>query len=38
MQEKLYQTKRKVAEGFKEAMRIVFDEYLPQWNYREIPN
>ena len=37
VQEKLYQTKRKVAEGYKEAMRIVFDPYLPRWNYRVIP-
>jgi hypothetical protein len=38
IQEKLYQTKRKVAEGFKEAMKIAFDPYLPQWNYRVIPS
>lgn len=30
-------TKRKVAEGFKERMRIQFDDYLPQWNYTAIP-
>ena len=23
--------------GFKEAMRIVFDEVLPKWNYRAVP-
>jgi transposase len=33
----VYQTGRKVAEGFKEQMRIVFDAFLPQWNYRAIP-
>ena len=38
IQEKLYHTKRKVAEGFKEAMKIVFDPYLPRWNYRVIPS
>jgi hypothetical protein len=34
---KVYETGRKVAEGFKESMRIVFDEYLRQWNYIAIP-
>jgi transposase len=34
---KAYQTGRKVADGFKETMRIVFDEQLPQWNYRALP-
>lgn len=29
----VYETGRKVAEGFKETMRIVFDDYLPAWNY-----
>ena len=38
LQEKLYQTKRKVAEGFKEAMKIVFDPIMPRWNYRVIPS
>jgi hypothetical protein len=33
----VYQTGRKVAENFKAKMRIVFDELLPQWNYRAIP-
>ena len=35
--EKVYQTKRKVAEDFKLNMRIVFDTVLPRWNYRAIP-
>ncbi len=35
--DKVYQTGRKVAAGFKENMRIVFDDFLPQWNYRAIP-
>ena len=35
---KEYQTGRKVQEGFKEHMRIVFDNYLPQWNYIAIPS
>lgn len=34
---KVYQTGRKVAENFKENMRIVFDNFLPQWNYRAVP-
>jgi hypothetical protein len=36
--DKVYKTKRKVAEGFKETMQIVFDKYLPRWNYRAVPN
>ena len=35
--DKVYQTSRAVAADFKEHMRIVFDEVLPQWNYRAIP-
>jgi transposase len=35
---KVYETGRKVAEGFKESMRIVFDEHLGQWNYTAIPD
>lgn len=30
---KVYETGRKVVDGFKESMRIVFDKYLGQWNY-----
>ncbi len=36
--DKVYELKRKVADGFKDSMRIVFDELLPQWNYRAIQN
>ena len=36
--DKVYQTGRKYAEGFKETMKIVFDEILPKWNYRAIPS
>jgi hypothetical protein len=32
-----FATKRKVADDFKETMRIQFDDYLPQWNYTAIP-
>ena len=35
--EKVYETGRKCAEGFKETMKIAFDELLPKWNYRAIP-
>ena len=34
---KVYATGRKVAEKFKERMKIVFDHYLGKWNYRAIP-
>jgi transposase len=33
----VYQTGRKVAEDFKANMRIIFDDFLPQWNYRAVP-
>jgi hypothetical protein len=35
--DKVYQTGRKDAEGFKQDMKIVFDEILPRWNYRAVP-
>jgi hypothetical protein len=35
--EKTYQTGRKVADNYKETMRIIFDDFLSQWNYRAIP-
>jgi len=35
--DKPYKTGRKVAQEFKETMEIVFDEYLPQWNYTAKP-
>jgi hypothetical protein len=35
--EKVYETGRKGAAGFKETMKIIFDEFLPKWNYRAIP-
>jgi hypothetical protein len=34
---KEFKTGRKVAEDFKENMRIQFDEFLPQWNYVAAP-
>lgn len=33
----VYKTGRQVADGFKENMRIVFDEHLKQWNYVAVP-
>jgi hypothetical protein len=35
--DKVYQTGRKVAEGFKENMTLVFDSYLPECNYTAVP-
>ncbi|MEN8128917.1 MAG: hypothetical protein ABFS45_01710 [Pseudomonadota bacterium] len=35
--DKVYETGRKYSEGFKETMRIVFDDVLPQWNYTAVP-
>jgi hypothetical protein len=34
---KIYEKGRKVAEGFKKRMGIVFDNLLPRFNYRAIP-
>jgi len=36
--DKVYQTGRKYAEGFRENMKIMFDEVLPKWNYRRFPS
>ena len=35
--DKVYAKGRKVVDGFKKNLPIVFDEYLPKWNYRAIP-
>jgi hypothetical protein len=32
-----YQTGRKVTEEYKQTMEIVFDDYLPKWNYTAVP-
>lgn len=37
LMDKVYETGKKVAESFKKTMKICFDDYLPQWNYRAIP-
>ena len=34
---KIYDTCRKVADNFKKDMNIIFDEFLPNWNYRAVP-
>ena len=33
----VYATGKKVAADFLETMRILFDDFLPRWNYRAIP-
>ncbi len=35
--DKMFEIGRKVADDFKETMRIQFDNFLPQWNYRAVP-
>jgi hypothetical protein len=36
--DKVYATGRKVAESFRHHLPILFDNFLPQWNYRAAPN
>ena len=35
--DKVYETGRKCAAGFKKSMKIAFDKLLPKWNYRAVP-
>jgi len=35
--ENAYATGRKYVDGFKTNMKILFDEHLPKWNYRAMP-
>ena len=35
--DKVYDKGRQVMDGFKENLPIIFDEYLPKWNYIAIP-
>jgi Rhodopirellula transposase DDE domain len=35
--DKVYATGRKYVEGFRTSMKIAFDDYLPKWNYRALP-
>ena len=37
LMDKVYAKGRVVADGFKENLPIIFDELLPKWNYRAIP-
>lgn len=36
MIDKEYQTGRTVSDDFKENMSIIFDDYLPNWNYQAV--
>ena len=36
--DKVYAIGKKVAEGFKKTMRILFDDFLPKGNYRAVPS
>jgi hypothetical protein len=38
IKDKAFQTGRKIAEGFKENMGIIFDDFLGKWNYRAVPS
>jgi len=35
--DKVYETGRKVCQTFKKNMPIIFDDDLPKWNYRAVP-
>jgi Rhodopirellula transposase DDE domain len=35
--EKVYDTGKKVADDFKQNMKIIFDNFLPKWNYSAVP-
>ena len=35
--EKVYATGRKYSADFKDTMKILFDDHLPKWNYRALP-
>jgi hypothetical protein len=35
--EKIYATGRQYAKDFKKTMKIIFDNHLPKWNYRALP-
>jgi len=35
--DKVFETGRKYTEGFKDNMKIQFDDYLPHWNYVAVP-
>ena len=35
--DKVYQAGRKYTADFKQNMKILFDDHLPKWNYRAVP-
>jgi hypothetical protein len=35
--DKVYMIGRKVVDGFKKSMRILFDDHLGRWNYIAVP-
>ena len=35
--DKVYMIGRKVVDGFKKSMRILFDDHLGRWNYSAVP-
>lgn len=35
--DKLYETGKSATKGFKDNMKIVFDNFLPAWNYTVVP-
>ena len=35
--DKVYTIGRKYADDFKQNMKILFDDYLPKWNYHALP-
>jgi hypothetical protein len=35
--DKVYATGRKYAKDFKQTMKLLFDDHLPKWNYRAVP-
>ncbi|WP_445242793.1 hypothetical protein [Microcoleus sp. POL10_C6] len=37
MADKIYKIGREVTDDFKLNMKIAFDEYLPRWNSRAVP-
>jgi hypothetical protein len=36
--DKIYQTGKKASDFFMEKMPIVFDKFLPKWNYKAMPD
>jgi hypothetical protein len=36
--DQIYETGCKITEEFKNNLPILFDDFLPQWNYRAVPS